>query len=135
MFLTDIDLTKWMTASAVLVVLLFLFAYAVRYVSHKQPQTAFGMKRKRLKLVETLHLDARNKVCIIEMDQTEIILSVGANGTETIGTQEKTEVNETEIPIQNCEPSKIEGIGFLKRFIKKSCTTNTAEVTDKKDKK
>ncbi|MFT7433605.1 MAG: flagellar biogenesis protein FliO [Alphaproteobacteria bacterium] len=129
MFLTEIDLSKWIVASGVLIVLLFLFAYAVRYVAHKQPQTAFGMKRKRLKLVETLHLDARNKICIVDMDETAIILAVGANGTEMIGTQEK--------PIAEEEPEgdsaaagigplhKLEGIGFLKRFI------NTANPLEK----
>lgn len=88
MLTTDIDITQWVTASAVLIVMLYLFAVTLRYISHKQPQTAFGMKRKRLKLVETLHLDARNKICIVEIDDTqEMVISVGLNGTQKLKEQ------------------------------------------------
>lgn len=84
---TSIDISQWVSATAVLVVLLYLFALTMRFIAQKQPQTALGMKRKRLKLSETLHLDARNKVCLVELDGKEMVIAVGLNGTTFIKEQ------------------------------------------------
>tara|TARA_R110000868_G_scaffold262401_1_gene520909 strand:+ start:69464 stop:69910 length:447 start_codon:yes stop_codon:yes gene_type:complete len=130
-FSTHIDISQWIFASGVLIILLFLFAYAVRFVANKQPQTVLGMKRKRMRLIESLHLDARNKICIIEMDDTEVILAVGANGFETIGTQEK--VSEPLLEEEQCAPGRMEGVGFLKKFITGSCPVKVKNNTPEKD--
>lgn len=118
MFLTDIDISQWVIASGVLILLLILFANALKFYMQRQPQTALGMKKRRLKIVETLYLDPRNKVSIVKFDDTEVVLGLSANGISIIGSQEA--VDQTPIDTE-CSKDSMSGIGFLKRFIKGSC--------------
>jgi flagellar biogenesis protein FliO len=132
MFHTDIDISQWIIASGVLVLLLILFANALKFYINNQPQTALGMKKRRLKNVESLHLDAKNKITIVQFDDTEVVLGISPAGISIIGSQD-AESPEAIEPTEETE--RMTGIGFLKRFVKNNQTEDTSqENTDPKTK-
>lgn len=124
MFHTEIDITRWVIASGVLMLLLILFANALKFYKQKQPQTLIGMKKKRLKVLETLYIDSRNKISIIQLDNTEMVVAISPNGMEMLGSQEATDVIASSADTaQICTKDSLSGIGFLKAFVKGNCPT------------
>ena len=128
MFHTEIDITRWVIASGVLMLLLILFANALKFYKQKQPQTLIGMKKKRLKVIETLYIDSRNKISIVQLDNTEMVVAISPNGMEMLGSQEATDaIATTSDTAQICTKDSLSGIGFLKNFIKGNCERDNIE--------
>lgn len=127
---TEIDMTRWIIASGVLILLLILFSNALKFYMNGTPTQKRGGKKRRLKLVETLYLDPKNRVTIVQFDKTEMIIGISPSGMEVIGSQD------SDLPVEDvvslCQPDRMEGIGFLKRFIKSSCPAPIPEPTPQK---
>lgn len=75
-----ISLVRLAIASLAVIGLLGLFAWLLRYVAAKGwTPSLMSQTKRRMKLIETLPLDARRRLVIVQCDNTEhlILLGVG----------------------------------------------------------
>lgn len=70
---------KFIAALLFVIGLLYGLAFLVRKLGLVQGQTGFA-KSKRMQVKETLIIDSKNKVVLIELDQKEFLLSIHQNG-------------------------------------------------------
>lgn len=79
---TDPESVSWLRfamASVTVIGLMALLAWMLKYVSMRGWLAAKPNANRRLKLVETLPLDARRRLVIIQCDDVEYILLLGLN--------------------------------------------------------
>lgn len=73
----EVNLLKWGIASVGLIIIMGALALLARRVG---PVSLNGVKGdRRMKMKEVLHLDARNKIYIVEIDGQDQVVGVGAN--------------------------------------------------------
>lgn len=89
----DVNMMRWTIASIALFLILGSLALIAKRIGPIQMNTSIKTKR-RIKLKESLHLDGRNKVCLIEVDGEEKLLGVGQNSISLL--QEKSTNAKTE---------------------------------------
>lgn len=130
---TEIDISQWIIASGILILLLILFSNALKFYVHKTSSSKLPFGQRRLKVKETLYLDPRNRICLIELDGTEMVISISPNGIDMLGSQEApTDIPEMTNP---CTPERMSGIGFLKKLIKGDRLKPTDDPNPNKEKK
>lgn len=89
---TEIDLLRWLMAISVTAGLLGLFAYVLKRFNPVLSKSA--SKGKRLKIVESLTLDTKRRVVMIDCDGENKLLLIGGNTDielSPINTVSKTE--------------------------------------------
>ena len=80
------DLLRAVFALAFVIGLIWLFGYAIRKYGWKfgMPIAAPTKAQRRLQIVESLNLDAKNRLVIIRRDDAEHLLIVNAENTTVI---------------------------------------------------
>lgn len=125
---TEIDITRWVIATGILAILLIAFSNGLKMYIHKTPNLKkANLKKRRFKVLETQYLDTKNKVCLIQLDKTEMVLGVSPSGISVIGSQEAEETIIAPTEMNNCLNDRMEGIGFLKNFFKGNCDVHTVK--------
>ena len=121
-FSEDINLTRWVIASAGLILLLGAFAMLARYLGPIGGSPLRGKNKKsRMKLKETLFLDAQTKAVIVQVDDADHTILLSPKGalhlqaTEAIKeVKENTEENNNTAKQNSKSNEDDRSIGFLK---------------------
>jgi len=110
---SDVNITRWVIVSVGMIFMLGSLALLANKVG---PIGSGTLKRsrgkKRIKLVDTLHLDGRNRVSILQVDDIEHVVLLGQHGELHLHSQDAPEVKAEEAAMEE-EPSSI---GFLKEM-------------------
>lgn len=83
----EVDVSRLVFAVGVMIIMFLVFAWGLKLWAAKGgvvPSTG----GRRLKLKETLYIDARNRVCLIEQDNEVLTVALGASGITLINKKE-----------------------------------------------
>ena len=86
----EIDVSRLLVAVAVMAVMFAFFAWGLSLWARKKG-VAPSKGPRQLKLQETLYIDARNRICLIEQGDEILTLFIGPNSTELLNKKKKEE--------------------------------------------
>lgn len=81
-FIDSSQLLKFLSALVFVLSLMGLLALIAKYFSQKAP--ALTQRKRRLRVVESMMLDAKRKLVIVQCDEKEHLIILGANGETLI---------------------------------------------------
>jgi flagellar biogenesis protein FliO len=123
----DINMVRWLLSVLVLALLLGGFAVMAPHIAKYRNTKSRKGKKKKLKLIETLHIDAKRKVVLIQTGDVEHVVLTGPNEDIHLYVEPMDELEE-----EDEEPEA--PIGFLKE-IPSQCDVQSKKTSKKKGKK
>jgi hypothetical protein len=123
---TDVNMVRWLLSVLVLTLLLGGFAVIAPHIAKRRNTMKRKGKKKKLNLLETLHIDSKRRVVLLKAGNVEHTILTGPHEDVHLyaePVEKVAEEEEIDVPI-----------GFLKEIVSKA-EISTAKKSKKKGKK